>query len=84
MAVGGPGYSTNRGYVEITDVGTAYSSYQTLYGNDTSDRFGEAIEAGDVNGDGRDELIVGAPSAENQGGKVFVFHQVVNTSANKR
>ncbi|MET8869222.1 FG-GAP and VCBS repeat-containing protein [Nonomuraea sp. NPDC004580] len=38
----------------------------------SSDRFGAALAAGDLDGDGRDELIVGAPS-HRSGGQVTVY-----------
>ncbi len=44
--------------------------------NQSGDRFGNALAAGDLNADGRDELIVGAPGERVQGekgGAAFVF-----------
>ncbi|MEV4571390.1 FG-GAP and VCBS repeat-containing protein [Nonomuraea sp. NPDC049419] len=38
----------------------------------SSDRFGAALAAGDLDGDGRDELVVGAPS-HRSGGQVTVY-----------
>jgi hypothetical protein len=40
----------------------------TVYGDDASDNSGLAVAAGDVNGDGRDDLIIGAPRADPAGG----------------
>lgn len=39
----------------------------TLFGNSENDRFGSAIAAGDVNGDGADELAVGAKGVDGNG-----------------
>ena len=41
--------------------------------SDDDDRFGGALAAGDLDGDGFDELIAGAPGADNRRGIVFVW-----------
>jgi hypothetical protein len=45
--------------------------------NELGDRFGHALTAGDYNGDGRDELAIGAPGetlgSDPHSGAVFVF-----------
>jgi hypothetical protein len=40
----------------------------TVYGDDASDFSGHALAAGDINGDGSDDLIIGAPYADPAGG----------------
>ncbi|MDH5715320.1 MAG: hypothetical protein OEZ30_07140 [Candidatus Aminicenantes bacterium] len=40
----------------------------TLNGDDDNDEFGSALASGDINGDGFDDLITGAPKADPPGG----------------
>ncbi|HEY1488860.1 MAG TPA: FG-GAP repeat protein [Micromonosporaceae bacterium] len=46
----------------------------------TEDNFGAALAAGDINGDGKDDLVVGAPLADSDKGAIYVFPGVSNTS----
>ncbi len=41
--------------------------------NEERDRFAEALGVGDLNGDGVEELIVGAPGEDGSSGAVFIF-----------
>jgi hypothetical protein len=73
FAVGAPfesGGGTRRGRVHVYYGGPVFPSIASIVLNGAEDdgRFGWAVAgAGDVNGDGRDELLVGAP-LENSGG----------------
>jgi hypothetical protein len=59
----------------------AFRKYQGLA---PGDRFGEYLEAGDVNGDGVDDVIIGAPGVDSgldtQTGQVYVIFGVDSTA----
>ncbi len=98
FAVGAPGYDGVAGTLALTDTGRLYlypahisgtvpytAVHATLTGQQTGARLGAAFSAGDVNGDGYDDLIVGAPGydVENgvagstvltEAGRVLVYH----------
>lgn len=50
-------------------------------GASTGDYFGASVAAGDVNGDGRPDLIVGAPEAGSGAGKVYVIYGMASYSS---
>ena len=60
------------------DLGTIAADV-TIYGADTQDRLGTSVAAGDVSGDGRDDLLVGAPGGSGpnnirgSAGEVYVY-----------
>lgn len=49
------------------------SPHHLLFGEDAGDRFGESVGAADLDGDGRDELLVGAAFAEGGRGRIYVY-----------
>ncbi len=72
----------NRGKVVVyngSSSGLDYSNPWTVYGENANDYFGfAAASAGDVNGDGFDDLIIGAHGFNGGGtsgqGKVYIYH----------
>ncbi|SHA06385.1 Flagellar hook-length control protein FliK [Bathymodiolus thermophilus thioautotrophic gill symbiont] len=53
-----------------------------INGENANDQIGFSVSsAGDVNGDGLDDLIVGAPKANNETGKSYVVFGTTNTTA---
>jgi hypothetical protein len=86
LAVGAPDDLSETGavFVFVTDavpphhlLPTQRLSQTGLGSNEANDRFGAALAAGDFNGDGKDDLAVGAPDEEALGlphsGYAFVF-----------
>jgi hypothetical protein len=45
----------------------------TIYGQNNEDHLGRALASGDLDGDGSDDLIIGAEGADGDIGKVYVF-----------
>ncbi len=60
----------------VIDLAKPRSDVLIIYGQDAGDEFGELVYAGDVNGDGLADAIIGAPWADSPGrtnsGKVYV------------
>lgn len=85
VAIGSPGADNRRGRVDVyygSAMGLAAEPV-SLYGTETGDRFGSAVSAaGDVDGDGFADLLVGAPGATvtimgmamANAGSALVFH----------
>jgi hypothetical protein len=81
IIVGAPGYDNNRGRVYLFFGGPWFkgdlvdkTANVTINGSAYGDRFGwDVASAGDVNKDGVDDVIVGAPGYDNNTGAAYVF-----------
>jgi len=78
VIVGANGYSTNTGkaYLYLGGVsGLSATASWTAVGEATNNLFGNSVSAaGDVNGDGFSDVIVGAPSNSSSTGKAYVYY----------
>ncbi len=78
ILVGATGYGSDNGRAylyagDYTGLSTAASA--TLTGDAASDKLGSAVAgAGDVNGDGYDDVILGAQGCSTNAGCVYVYH----------
>ena len=88
LLVGAPGFQTNAGAVYIVtndlapaggDIGAAYDL--RLTSGTSGERAGEAVSAGDFDGDGGADVAVGVPRATLGAGKVLV---AMNTAISTR
>ena len=75
IIIGMPGYN-NKGFIYIY-YGSKTGIYMSLTGyfyGSIGDRFGESVSgAGDVNGDGYSDIIIGAPGNNNNSGRFLVI-----------
>jgi len=82
LAIGAPGDDTaglNAGRVWVVS-GADASVLWTVDGESAGDAFGSSVAfLTDVTGDGRDELVVGAPTAGSGGGKAYVYDAVLQS-----
>ncbi|XP_053944667.1 integrin alpha-IIb isoform X4 [Cuculus canorus] len=75
FVVGVPNKSNTRGEVEIFSAGGTLRQLQGIDSEQVASYFGHAVAVADVNGDGRDDVLVGAPlylarQADGQRGEV--------------
>lgn len=54
------------GYIDVWS-GKTFDVIDTVYGENKGDSFGSAISSGDINGDGKDDLLIGAPGFDSRG-----------------
>ncbi len=81
-------FSNAAGAVYLTGVDAIYYPTSNLDGtyNSYDDYFGWAVCSGDVNGDGEDDMIVGAPYDDTKwadDGMVYIYHSRRNKFLNK-
>jgi formylmethanofuran dehydrogenase subunit C len=79
IVVGAPRYSsvTGRAYIFYNDGSiptTAGTADVFINGNATNDSFGSSFAAGDVNSDGKTDLIVGAYTYSSSTGRAYIFY----------
>lgn len=79
VLIGAPGYQSNAGavYLVAGDLSLASESVSTAYhvrltSTVLGERAGEALAAGDFDGDGFDDLAIGLPRSTSGAGKVYV------------
>lgn len=70
------GAAINRSTINLATLDAAQGF--TIEGDFQDDDFGASIAAGDFNGDGVDDLLVGAPGSANNAGDAYLFHNAAN------
>ena len=75
VIVGSPGYSSNRGRARVYWGSPAgFTTYNTVSGEAVSNYFGASVAAaGDVNGDGYSDVVVGAHATGTNTGKAYLY-----------
>ena len=68
----GPGYAFLVPAAEVNSSCSGSSVYTYYYGEDDGDAAGYSVDFIDYNGDGDDELLIGAPLADSEAGAVYV------------
>ncbi len=82
LVAGASGYSTNTGRVYVfhsagsSGIGIALASLAStiLTGETIDNSFGFSLTTGDVNGDGRPDVVAGAPGYSSGVGRAYIFH----------
>lgn len=72
VAIGVPGYDSSTGRVYVVDINGTY--IYTFEGQSSGDEFGSSLAVGDIDGDDVDDFVIGAPYAESDAGKVYVYN----------
>ncbi len=86
LAIGAPNYTQGIGAVHLVPGGENFDGTGsiTLLGTGIGDNFGAALQVGDINADGKSDLIIGAPGGDGPGdarpnaGEVYVIYGGVN------
>ena len=75
LAVGAVDYGTSSGraYIFYSQNGQVNTNF-SIAGNATGDQFGYALATGDLNSDGRTDLIVGANAYSTSTGRAYIFY----------
>ncbi len=80
LALGAFSYNSNAGRTYVFHGGSsgitgilAATTAQSSLDGDTSSKAGRRLAAGDLNGDGFDELVIGGSSANSNEGRVYVY-----------
>jgi FG-GAP repeat/FG-GAP-like repeat len=78
LVVSAPAYSTATGRVYIFYNGsssiTSSSADVTITGEATSNNFGKSLTTGDLNADGKVDLVVGATGYSTSTGRIYIFN----------
>ncbi|EFN76848.1 Integrin alpha-PS3 [Harpegnathos saltator] len=61
------------GQVAVLDPGKSVRMVANLRGTDIGEYFGASLTTGDLNKDGLDDLVVGAPHWKNDNGRVYIY-----------